>query len=248
MRKRHSVRTAVIVVAVSWTFVALFVGIASGIHKNYEEPSPVSASHYIFLTNNEPHRHVVLVLGGFRLQAGAILGRVPLAVAYVICCRRHVPPVVPVEPRLHHHQREGLVEGEVLLERAGMHKRATKDVIDGASRVGVQNTFRSTAAYLTLFFFPFLSYPVAYSVVVLPVTVVRWITFSDQQCGEKSSLPNAATFGAVFVFNCFGFVNVLLLLTTRRRLLLFDDPRNQKQVRLRLVAVGRWRTETRNHR
>jgi len=34
MRKQHSVRTAVIIVTISWTFIALFVGIASGLHKN----------------------------------------------------------------------------------------------------------------------------------------------------------------------------------------------------------------------
>jgi len=49
MRKQHTIRTAVIIVAVSWVFMALFVGIASGIHKNYDEPSPVSAAvHFYF--------------------------------------------------------------------------------------------------------------------------------------------------------------------------------------------------------
>lgn len=44
MRKHHRVRTAVIIVAISWTFMALFVGIAAGKHRNYDEPSPVSSS------------------------------------------------------------------------------------------------------------------------------------------------------------------------------------------------------------
>jgi len=42
MRKQYTVRTAVIIMATAWIFMALFVGIASGIHKNYDEPSPVS--------------------------------------------------------------------------------------------------------------------------------------------------------------------------------------------------------------
>ena len=44
-------------------------------------------------------------------------------------------------------------------------------------------------------------------------------------------LPTAATFSTVFLHDCFGFVNVLLLLTTRQTLLLFDDPKNQKRER-----------------
>lgn len=80
-------------------------------------------------------------------------------------------------------------------------------------------------------------YPVAYSIVVLPLSVVRWITFGEQGCG-RSSVPAAATFAAVFLHGCFGFVNVVLLLTTRQTLLLFDDPRNPRQVRLRRAAGG----------
>jgi len=78
-----------------------------------------------------------------------------------------------------------------------------------------------------------LRYPVAYSIVVLPLSVVRWTTFTKQKCGEKSIVPVAATFAAAGLFGCFGFVNVILLLTTRRALLLFDDPKNPRQLRLR---------------
>lgn len=71
-------------------------------------------------------------------------------------------------------------------------------------------------------------YPFAYSVVVLPVSVVRWITFQNQTCGTGSnghtSVPAAATFATVFLHDLFGFVNVLLLLTTRQTLLLFEKP------------------------
>jgi len=75
------------------------------------------------------------------------------------------------------------------------------------------------------------------------MSIVRWITFTDLEptCNEKkpiSDIPTAATFAAVFLFGSMGFVNVLLLLTTRQTLLLFDDPRNQRQVRLRWAAGG----------
>ncbi|KLO07844.1 hypothetical protein SCHPADRAFT_944915 [Schizopora paradoxa] len=81
-----------------------------------------------------------------------------------------------------------------------------------------------------------LAYPVAYSIVVLPLSVVRWITFDEKPC--ESKVPEAATFAVVFLHGCFGFVNVVLLLTTRQTLLLFDDPRNPRQVRLRRAAGG----------
>ncbi len=103
MRKQHSVRTAVIIVAVSWTFIALFVGIASGLHKNYDEPSPVSASPVFFSLIRAHFLLLVLVLGGSRLQTGANLGRVLLAMAYIVCSHSRVPPPVPVEPGVHHH-------------------------------------------------------------------------------------------------------------------------------------------------
>lgn len=98
---------------------------------------------------------------------------------------------------------------------------------------------------LTVQFLHILSYPVAYSVVVLPLSVVRWMTFSEQGCG-RSTVPAAATFSAVFLHGCFGFVNVVLLLTTRPTLLLFDDPRNPKRLRSRSTAGGAdWDLETR---
>jgi len=75
------------------------------------------------------------------------------------------------------------------------------------------------------------------------MSIVRWITFTDSEptCNEKNPItdvPTAATFAAVFLFGSMGFVNVLLLLTTRQTLLLFDDPRDQRQVRLRRAAGG----------
>ena len=55
---------------------------------------------------------------------------------------------------------------------------------------------------------------------VLPVTIARWIKFTGHY------VPDAATFFALFLHRSFGVVNVLLLLTTRPTLLLFTDPRN----------------------
>lgn len=69
---------------------------------------------------------------------------------------------------------------------------------------------------------------------MLPVSIVRWITFGDKTaCGVDTRVSPAATFATTFLHNCFGFVNVLLLLTTRQTLLLFDDPKDQKRERPR---------------
>ncbi|KAI0058572.1 hypothetical protein BV25DRAFT_1786561, partial [Artomyces pyxidatus] len=65
-----------------------------------------------------------------------------------------------------------------------------------------------------------LAYPAVYSLLVLPLSVVRWITFRTQL-----SVPSAATFCVVFLFSLSGACNVLLLLLTRPQLLLFGTPR-----------------------
>ncbi|KAI0827070.1 hypothetical protein BC628DRAFT_1318954 [Trametes gibbosa] len=53
-------------------------------------------------------------------------------------------------------------------------------------------------------------YPVAYTVLLIPVTIARFIMFSGRD------VPFRATIFADFVFNLQGFVNVILLLTTRQ--------------------------------
>ncbi|KAH9061349.1 hypothetical protein EDB87DRAFT_1560305 [Lactarius vividus] len=64
-----------------------------------------------------------------------------------------------------------------------------------------------------------LSYPLAYFVVVLPISIVRWIEFRN-----KKIPPSAATFFTVSMFNLSGAINVLLFLIVRRELLLFSSP------------------------
>ena len=76
------------------------------------------------------------------------------------------------------------------------------------------------------------SYPFVYSVVVLPVSIVRWATFTHH------TVPDAATFFTVFLHDSFGAVNVILLLTTRQGLLLFKDPR-EAQGHHRASDMGR---------
>jgi len=67
------------------------------------------------------------------------------------------------------------------------------------------------------------SYPLVYSLVVLPLSAARWSQFSGRH------VPSAATFFGVSMFNLSGAINVFLLLTVRPELLLLirpdqDDP------------------------
>jgi len=63
-----------------------------------------------------------------------------------------------------------------------------------------------------------LFYPLAFAVIVLPLTITRWSSF------DHKHVSSAATFFSVFVFNLSGVVNVLLFLIVRPELLLFTPP------------------------
>jgi len=64
----------------------------------------------------------------------------------------------------------------------------------------------------------YFSYPVAYSFVVLPLSVARWLQFNHHH------VSSAATFFGVSMFNLSGAINVLLFLIVRPKLLLFPHP------------------------
>ena len=62
------------------------------------------------------------------------------------------------------------------------------------------------------------SYPLAYSLMVIPLSVSRWLQFNHK------SVPSAAVFFGEIMFNLSGAVNVLLFLIVRPHLLLFTPP------------------------
>ncbi|KZV70683.1 hypothetical protein PENSPDRAFT_579003 [Peniophora sp. CONT] len=66
-----------------------------------------------------------------------------------------------------------------------------------------------------------LAYPVTYSLLVCPVSVIRWIGFGLEARGQ--SIPSVATFISISIFALSGLSNVLLLVTTRPNLLLFGS-------------------------
>jgi hypothetical protein len=65
-------------------------------------------------------------------------------------------------------------------------------------------------------------YPAAYSLVVLPVAVIRFAGFALEARGR--SIPALATFISITLFALSGAMNVLLLVSTRPNLLLFGRP------------------------
>jgi hypothetical protein len=62
------------------------------------------------------------------------------------------------------------------------------------------------------------SYPLAYSVMVIPLSISRWLQFNHK------SVPSAAVFFGEIMFNLSGAANVLLFLIVRPHLLLFTPP------------------------
>jgi len=62
------------------------------------------------------------------------------------------------------------------------------------------------------------SYPLAYSLVVLPLSVARWLMFSHH------NVPSATLFFGLTMFNLSGAINVFLFLIIRPQLLLFAPP------------------------
>jgi len=68
-----------------------------------------------------------------------------------------------------------------------------------------------------------LFYPLAYSLMVLPLSIARWSQFNNEK------VTSAATFFGVSVYNLSGAINVLLFLIVRPHLLLFFPPEESRE-------------------
>ena len=67
-------------------------------------------------------------------------------------------------------------------------------------------------------------YPLAYAIIILPVSITRWSSFGS------NDVPSAATFFSVSLHDLSGAINVLLFLVVRSELLLFTPPERSKLV------------------
>jgi len=63
-----------------------------------------------------------------------------------------------------------------------------------------------------------LRYPLAYSIILLPISIARWVDF------RGGHVPSVVIFFSVSLFNLSGAINVLLFLIMRPQLLLFSPP------------------------
>ncbi|KAJ7105417.1 hypothetical protein C8R43DRAFT_1046810 [Mycena crocata] len=66
-----------------------------------------------------------------------------------------------------------------------------------------------------------IAYPACYCVLVLPLSVVRWIGFVQERGGGTNNIPSAATFAVISLYGLSGALNVALLLNTRPNSVLF---------------------------
>ena len=76
------------------------------------------------------------------------------------------------------------------------------------------------------------SYPLVYSVLILPLSIVRWSFFGGQ------AVPSAATFIVFFLYCLSGAMNVTLLLFTRPKLLLFGPIERISPLRGRALSFS----------
>ena len=68
------------------------------------------------------------------------------------------------------------------------------------------------------------SYPVVYCILVIPLSVVRWLEFHQEDTGTKQNhVPSWATLTVASIFSLTGIADVILFFVTRQGLLLFGD-------------------------
>jgi hypothetical protein len=109
------------------------------------------------------------------------------------------------------------------------------------SKANVEYARRRAALRLLLLVLPvpvlnpahrLFSYPLAYSLVVLPLSVARWLQF------QHKSVPSAATFFGSSMFGLSGTINVCLFLLVRPQLLLFTPPEEPVEPERQLARPG----------
>jgi hypothetical protein len=200
-------------VCLTCVFVTLWVAIGAGTHKNYETPTPVRdfpfILSYYFLTADTT-RVSIGAGSALNTQENALL------VNTYGCGSHYLPPQYST---FHY------ITGRRV---SGRSMKSTSFV--GGVRIKGLNTHRGGrrwecfCEYITSRFvnsahgYRSSSYPLAYSLVVLPLTVARWLLFSNHH------VSSAATFFAISMFYLSGAINVLLFLIIRPGLLLFPRP------------------------
>jgi len=66
-----------------------------------------------------------------------------------------------------------------------------------------------------------LAYPIVYSILILPLSIVRWIGFEQESDDGVNRIGAPATIAVISIYGLSGLFNVVLLLTTRPNSVLF---------------------------
>ncbi|KAI0266783.1 hypothetical protein BC834DRAFT_113145 [Gloeopeniophorella convolvens] len=190
----HARGVAFGVVGVACLFIALWVGIGLSIHhKNYEVPTPVSCTWLPFDSPVDATMQYWCWIGSrfpFERVGGEYLW---LWFALFTSVAMYVPLYFWAEGRIS--------VDEVKWYKFYIHKPEER----------IEYTQRRASLGM-------LAYPIAYSFIVLPLSIARWLLFNHRD------VPSAATFFANYIFNLSGAINVLLFITIRPQLLLFTPP------------------------
>jgi len=83
-----------------------------------------------------------------------------------------------------------------------------------------------------------ISYAVMYAIMVLPMSVVRWIKFVLDHQGGTSEVPVPATFTVVSLYHLIGVTNILLFFFTRKNVLGFKGNRPPAANQTRSISTA----------
>ncbi|KAN0129789.1 hypothetical protein V8E53_012454 [Lactarius tabidus] len=171
LRARHF---AFGIVSLASLFVALWVGIGNGIHKDLAAPTP----YWCWIG---PEYKLERLAGEYIWMWTTLFASVIMYIPLYFWTKGHLS----TDPEKWYKFRFGKPDHEYPLRRAALGM---------------------------------LLYPLAYSLMVLPLSITRWSLFNHKK------VSSGATFFSVSVFNLSGAINVLLFLIVRPQLLLFSPP------------------------
>jgi len=171
-------------VALASLFVALWVGIGNGIHKNLVTPTP----YWCWIG---PEYKLERLAGEYVWIWITLIASVIMYIPLYFWTKGRLS----IDPEKWYKFRLGHSDGEY------PHRRTALGM---------------------------LFYPLAYSLMVLPLSVTRWSLFNHKK------VSSAATFFAVSMFNLSGAINVLLFLIVRPQLLLFSPPEEFSETEIEL--------------
>jgi hypothetical protein len=216
---------ALSLVCVACIFITLWVAIGAGTHKNYETPTPVRNSSLILyypLSTADANRVRIGAGSALNIQESALL------VNTYGCGSHYLPPQYYTFRSITGRRvsgrsmtSTGFIGGTLIrglnTHRGGQHWEC----------FGKPSLFRIVNSAHE---YRLSSYPLAYTIVVLPITIARWLLFSNHH------VPSAVIFFGVSMFYLSGATNVLLFLIIRPGLLLFPRPEQLDEQELQLTT------------